>query len=82
MMRKVAEESTSKLRHSNHGVVLYKDVMVPCAELDRDLSISLFFSSFLLPAVYYDYESPDQAIRVSFSSSPPKTPSPSPYIQY
>lgn len=56
MMRKVAEESTSKLRHSNHGVVLYKDVMVPCAELDRDLSISLFFfSSFLPPAVYYDY---------------------------
>lgn len=57
MMRKVAEESTSKLRHSNHGVVLYKDVMVPCAELDRDLSISLFiyFFSFLLPAVYYDY---------------------------
>jgi len=56
MMRKVAEESTSKLGHSNHGVVLYKDVMVPCAELDRDLSISLFicFFSFLLPAVYYD----------------------------
>lgn len=57
MMRKVAEESTSKLRHSNQGVVLYKDVMVPCAELDRDLSISLFicFFSFLLPAVYCDY---------------------------
>lgn len=46
MMRKVAEESTSKLRHSNHGVVLYKDVMVPCAELDRDLSISLLFFLF------------------------------------
>lgn len=57
MMRKVAEESTSKLRHSNQGVVLYKDVMVPCAELDRDLSISLFIYlfSFLLPAVYCDY---------------------------
>lgn len=57
MMRKVAKESTSKLRHSNHEVVLYKDVMVPCAELDRDLSISLYiyFFSFLLPALYCDY---------------------------